>query len=185
MRAVRKVDVTYRDYHSEASRYSVQVARGGEPVPGIQPQRITDIQEEVMLWRDADHIHGWFVDNVQNGKDDGQEHFVHETQLRKLLAVCEQVLNNSHLVRKNVFKEADDYEINRRMDAKGEPPRGIKNVSVAYKLLPHRKGSWWASSQGEYGEAYLKDVEATRDWAECMLMDSKRGAPGKIFYSGG
>lgn len=183
MCAVRRVDVRQREYQRESDRYSVQVTLGGKPVANIKPERITSVQEEVMTWQNADHIHGWFVSNVQYGKDDGREYCVSKWELRKLLAVCEKVLNGSHLVREPEFKE-DDYDgIRQRMNASGKPSKVIKNVSVAQKLLPYRDG-YRDGYQRVYGEAYLKDVEATRDWAERMLIDSESDVPGAIYYSG-
>ena len=52
---------------------------------------------EVAYWRKANHIHRWFVDNVQNGIDDCGEYKVTKEQLIQLRDECNQVLNNSSL----------------------------------------------------------------------------------------
>jgi hypothetical protein len=44
--------------------------------------------EEVGYWRKANQIHEWFVQNVQDGKDDCQESYVSREQLEELLGVC-------------------------------------------------------------------------------------------------
>lgn len=49
---------------------------------------------EVGYWRKANHIHGWFVRNVQDGVDDCGEYEVTKEDLEKLLAECEFVLEN-------------------------------------------------------------------------------------------
>lgn len=48
---------------------------------------------DAMYWRKANAIHGWFVDNVQDGQDDCRPYYVHHSQLRDLLDVINQVLD--------------------------------------------------------------------------------------------
>lgn len=43
-------------------------------------------------WRKANAIHKWFVDNIQDGKDDCSEYYVSTDELKDLLSVCEQVI---------------------------------------------------------------------------------------------
>lgn len=47
---------------------------------------------EVGYWRKANAIHGWFVENVQNGVDECEKHDVTLEQLRDLLGLCETLL---------------------------------------------------------------------------------------------
>lgn len=54
----------------------------------------TSVEIELGYWRKANHIHKWFVDNVQNGVDNCGEYFVRKADLEMLLTVCEQVLKN-------------------------------------------------------------------------------------------
>ena len=42
----------------------------------------------VGYWRKANHIHKWFVDNVQNYMDDCEEYFVSKEELKKLRETC-------------------------------------------------------------------------------------------------
>lgn len=43
-------------------------------------------------WRKANAIHGWFVNNVQDGEDECKEHYVSLEQLRELRDLCAAVL---------------------------------------------------------------------------------------------
>lgn len=52
------------------------------------------IEFEVGYWRKSNHIHAWFVDNVQDGVDECQNSYVSRDELRKLLDVCKDVLKN-------------------------------------------------------------------------------------------
>lgn len=53
---------------------------------------VTTITSEVGYWRKANHIHKWFVDNVQDGEDDCEEYSVDPDKLRSLLDICKHIL---------------------------------------------------------------------------------------------
>jgi len=82
------------EYIREEKRDEVIVTQGGKPHPTIKLDKIKEIVEEVGYWRKANHIHRWFVDNVQNGQDDCRSYEVNYEQLRDLLNVCEDVLDD-------------------------------------------------------------------------------------------
>lgn len=46
-------------------------------------------------WRKANQIHGWFVQNVQNGEDDCKEYYVPRESLEELKATCLEVLEDN------------------------------------------------------------------------------------------
>ena len=79
------------EYIREEKRDEVVVMQGGKPHPTIDPKKIKKI---VGYWRKANHIHKWFVDNVQNGQDDCRQYDVDYDQLRDLLNLCEEVLKD-------------------------------------------------------------------------------------------
>jgi hypothetical protein len=56
---------------------------------GMKPKSVT---EEVAYWRKANHIHNWFVKNVQNGVDDCGTYDVSTDNLLELIKLCESVL---------------------------------------------------------------------------------------------
>lgn len=56
-----------------------------------------EVQFEVGYWRKANHIHKWFVDNVQEGKDDCEYYYVSKDDVAKLLETCRAVLNDRTL----------------------------------------------------------------------------------------
>ena len=58
---------------------------------GMEPK---EVSFSAMYWRKANHIHAWFVDNVQDGEDDCQPYDVSIEQLRELLALCKQALED-------------------------------------------------------------------------------------------
>lgn len=48
----------------------------------------------VAYWRKANHIHKWFVANVQNGTDDCGQYSVEREQLKALRDLCQEVLDH-------------------------------------------------------------------------------------------
>ena len=59
--------------------------------PAMRPRQVIF---EAMYWRKANAIHGWFVDNVQDGQDDCKEYYVSVEQLRELVQTCLQVVED-------------------------------------------------------------------------------------------
>ena len=84
MYANRRIYTKQWEHQSDDEKYTVEVVRGGKPVAGIQLGRISHVEEEVMYWRKANHIHAWFVKNVQDGIDNCAEYYVSPDNLREL-----------------------------------------------------------------------------------------------------
>ena len=53
---------------------------------------IKEITANIGYWRKANAIHGWFVQEVQDGEDDCKEYYVDKEKLQELKTLCEQVL---------------------------------------------------------------------------------------------
>lgn len=117
-------------------------------------------------WRKANHIHKWFVDNVQDGKDECQREYVSREDLKKLRDVCKLVADASELV---------DGEITNgyTLSADGgrnpivEQGKVIANPAVAQELLPTTSGFFFGGT--DYDEWYLRDVEHTIKVCEAAL----------------
>jgi len=77
-----------------SERYTVTVAKGGEALPHVKPERIKYVEEEIGYWRKANAIHKWFVDNTQQGIDECQESYVDENDIRTLQQACRDVLED-------------------------------------------------------------------------------------------
>ncbi len=75
----------------------------GEKKININPKKISYILEDAAYWRKANHIHQWFVDNVQNSDDDCGEYEVSIAQLKELVALCEEVVAKND----DAFSEAN------------------------------------------------------------------------------
>jgi len=55
---------------------------------------MTEVKVGVATWRKANQIHGWFVQNIQNGEDDCRQYDVERTQLAELASLCQTVLDD-------------------------------------------------------------------------------------------
>jgi len=77
----------------ELTKITIEGGRG----TSIKPERITYIEEELAYWRKANHIHHWFVENVQDGEDDCRLYCVTLENLINLVETCEKVLINNDL----------------------------------------------------------------------------------------
>lgn len=79
--------------HNGHDNYKVEITKAGQKT-NIRPERICYITEEIGYWRKANHIHNWFVKNVQNGNDDCGSYYVSRVKLEELRKLCDDVLSN-------------------------------------------------------------------------------------------
>ena len=84
------------NYEHRNVKVNLKITAEGKPIK-INPKRIVNIEEQVGYWRKANHIHAWFVQNVQNGEDDCKEYYVEEETLVELLEICRKIKKNHKL----------------------------------------------------------------------------------------
>jgi hypothetical protein len=180
MYAGRRIYVQEWNIQSDDERYTVEIARGGKPILGFNSDRITYVEEEVMYWRKANHIHAWFVDNLQDGVDDCELYHIPWQKLLDLFDRCKRVVEASRLVDGLVRTQTAFDKEHPDRKAKRVPGKVIEDATVAKALLPTRRGCFFGSD--EYDEQYLYEVRKTQDWAERMLKDHDAGVPGDMHY---
>lgn len=98
----------------------------------LNTNKVDEIREEVAYWRKDNHIHRWFVENVQEGKDECQDGECTLDQLKELRNVCKQIL---------------------RCKTKK------KKLELAKDLLPTQTGFFFGST--EYDESYFEALDRT------------------------
>jgi hypothetical protein len=126
-------------------------------------RRGTKEVEEIAYWRKANHIHQWFVENIQGGEDDCREYRVSRGQLQTLLETVNTVLQASVLI---PGKVTNGYSISMAGSSYVETPiledgKRIADPSVAQALLPTQEGFFFGGT--DYDEYYYADLEHTRD----------------------
>ena len=87
----------------------------------------------IWTWRKANQIHKWFVDNVQEGNDNCQRHWVPESKLEELLEIINEIL-----------------EIEDPIDRKAK----------AFHTLPTESGFFFGSE--DYDDWYFEQLEDTK-----------------------
>lgn len=102
---------------------------------------------KVLQWRKANHIHNWFVDNVQDGEDNCKDHYVSREKLEELLSTLGEVLD-IHYDRHN-----------------GDPDITVED------LLPTAEGFFFGGT--EYDDYYWSEVERTYEEVNALLNNEK------------
>lgn len=118
---------------------------------------------EIITWRKENHIHAWFVHNVQNNVDQCEDAVVTKEQLIKFVGICEQLLASIELTPGDV----DAGKIMRAGSHEWEQLYDIGHVltpgsqELAEQLMPTQVGFFFGSTQ--YNEWYWKSLnEALR-----------------------
>jgi len=146
--------------------HEVSVKLNGEPHPGIDPSKVSYIQEDVGSWRKANHIHAWFVDNCQKGVDECQESYVDLEKIKELLGICIEIRNNCPLVKgkvENGYSFGKDGEkIFNYVD--GEL---MTNPEFAEDRLPTQSGFFFGGTG--YDQWYMQDILDTIKMFEAEL----------------
>ena len=97
--------LTAKRYYSDASwreqepggkdfNQLLEVVDGKKIVDPTSSFRYMNVSIDVGQWRKANHIHAWFVDNVQSGEDNCGTYDVSREDLEQLLKLCKEVLKD-------------------------------------------------------------------------------------------
>ena len=107
----------------------------------------------IITWRKANQIHKWFVDNVQEGNDNCERHYVSRENLETLLEHISTILNCSDPLNRN---------------------------QVAKELLPTDiEGCFFGSE--EYDDWYFENLEETKKVLDKVLVYEKTAEDGHHF----
>jgi hypothetical protein len=151
----------------------VIVKKGGKVVKEIQPDRVSSIEEQVAYWRKENHIHAWFVNNVQDGEDDCREHYVSREQLKELVDTCEKVLASLDNSPKKKVKVKVGWQGGKELY---EDIDVYVNTELAEELLPTQAGFFFGGT--EYDEWYVKGLENTLNQITPLLSEEE----GDFYY---
>lgn len=152
-------------------RHTITITKGDKK---LDTSKIVYIIEEAGYWRKANAIHRWFVENVQEGRDDCKEYYVSHEKLKDLLDRVEKVLAASKMTKGKVV---NGYQYK---DGKEEPileeGEYIEDPTVAKDLLPTTEGFFFGSTN--YDQYYIEDLELTKKILEAALKDER----GEFYY---
>lgn len=116
-----------------------------------------NVSFEAGYWRKANAIHKWFVDNVQDGKDDCKTYYVDREQLRELRELCKKVLQTA-ILKKSKIHTATTWKDGKETK-EFEDGDVIKNAEEIAEILPASSGFFFGSTN--YDEYYLEQIKKT------------------------
>lgn len=137
----------------------------------VERFRFFTIFDELGYWKQANHIHAWFVKNVQGGTDNWSYYFVTKENLLELKEICEKVLalNPFTIQNHDLFSLIDSGVITKA------DYEGIK--AKLEELMPTQEGFLFGMTH--YNEEYFQEVKYTLEIAEEIL---KNGDFAKYVY---
>lgn len=135
-------------------------------IANINASKMKEVISEAGYWRKANHIHRWFVDNVQNGEDDCGTYTVSLEQLKELKRLCREVIKSSELV--PTGKTYPVYDVAKGKEVQ-EKEYKLKDSSVAEELLPTQSGFFFGGT--EFDKWYVEDLKATVKIVNACLKD--------------
>lgn len=172
----KKTYVKNWDFMKPEDLHTVSVLRNNEPVPYIQPHRVSYIVESVMYWRKANQIHRWFVENVQHGEDDCGEYHVEIEQLQSLVDDCKKVIESLENSKKGKKEAVVGWKGGEEIKEEIEV---YDNTDVADELLPTTSGFFFGST--EYDEWYMNDLKNTVKELSGVLQEDN--SKSSFYYS--
>jgi len=130
---------------------------------------------EIMYWRKANHIHGWF-DKKLNGIDNQKQHAISYDMLEDLLMDCirvkDSLIAGGTYLKDTVIERS--YNVDKsKWEDKVEPRPHFKNTTVAKQILPPTEGFFFGSD--DIDEWYLKDIEETIETLSTVLSTKEKG----------
>ena len=127
-----------------------------------------DLVKEVGYWRKANQVHKWMVDNVQNGVDNCDLYEVKKEDLKKLLWICESIVQNCKLTDGKVV---NGYTFEDGMKVPIiEDGKVMTNIDVAKNMLPTCSGFFFGGT--DYDEYYMGDIANTIEIINRVLKET-------------
>lgn len=120
----------------------------------IPVNRVESISCNVAYWRKFNALHNWFVNNIQDGKDDCGEYYIGRDTIQTIITLCETV---KEVIDKLPFKQSSEHEA--YFTKEKFTYKIYENTEKLEKLFPTTGGFFFGDT--EYDEYYLKKVERT------------------------
>lgn len=159
----KKTYVKQWEHNKPEEQFEVSVKLGGKPFKKIDSGRISYVTEELMYWRKANQIHGWFVHNTQEIVEE-VKYYVTKEDLDNLLDVCKQVLD---VMSKSKMKTV---QIRSGWSGGEEIYSDVETYDCEdeiRELLPPTEGFFYGSY--EIDEWYKNNIEETVEFLEREL----------------
>ena len=151
----KKTYVQNRSHQTPEKQHSVVVIKGGVLHPTIKPEKVTYITEEVMYWRKANQIHGWFCNN---GREiiDNVRYEVEREDLENLLLDCKKVLQILNTLPTKTTQVVGGWKDGKTFLVDVQV---YDNVDEVMEILSPTPGFFFGST--EIDDGYKNDIEET------------------------
>jgi hypothetical protein len=172
----KKTYVKQWSHRKDEDQFEVSVKRGGVTYPNIKPERVSYVIEELMYWRKANQIHGWFTQNTEELQAD-VKYYVTKTDLEVLLETCKkvlEVLEGSPKVTKQVvggWKDGAEYMVDVE----------VYDNNVVKDILPPTQGFFFGSDTID--DWYKEDIVNTIKFLEEELPNCEDGDDFEYYAS--
>ena len=161
----KKTYVKNWSHQTPEETHSVEVRKGGVLHPGIKPERVSYITEEIMYWRKSNQIHGWFCNNTEELVDNVR-YDVSRDHLEQLLSDCKKVLEILNTSTKSITQVAGGWKDGKEYMVDVEV---YDNVDEVMEILPPTQGFFFGSETIDGW--YKQDIENTIEVLTAELAD--------------
>ena len=164
----KKTYVKQWSHKKPEDQFEVSVKKGGVTYSNIKPERVSYIIEELMYWRKANQIHGWFCKNTEEIVADIR-YYVTKTDLEVLLETCKtvlRILEEAPKVTKQVFggwKDDEQYMVDIE----------VYDNDILKNILPPTDGFFFGSDVID--DYYKENIVDTIKFLEEELPNCKEG----------
>ena len=150
----KKTYVRQWAHRKPEDQFEVIVKKGGVTYPNIKSERISYVTEQIMYWRKANQIHGWFC---QNGDEITPEvsYRVSKTDLEVLMETCKTVLEVLNKAPKKTVQVVGGWKDGEQYMVDVE----VYDEDVIRDILPPTEGFFYGTY--EIDEWYKENIEET------------------------
>ena len=142
----KKIYIKNWEHTSKEYRSKLSLKIGGKK---IDTKKAKHVELEVAYWRNANMIHQWFIENVQEGVDNCAQYYVDYQQLVELYKICVGV--------KELFEQYGASEEFEKLAKEVLP-----NFFISVSILNY-----------EYAEEYMTDIESTIEQLKDLSKDEE------------
>lgn len=169
----KKTYVKQWSHNPKSEQFTVTVKKGTKKYDNIKPERVSYVTEQVGYWRKFNALHNWFVENVQDNRDDCQESYVDREKLEELLEILTEV--------KTIFENSPKKKVQVEVGwSNGE--KMYEDIEVSEdtdtldELFPTASGFFFGGT--EYDEYYIGQVNETIELLNNLLKEES----GEFYY---
>lgn len=167
------------EWSSNVERYNAVIKAAGLSAVADPNTPHANLSVTAAYWRKANAIHNWFVENVQDGRDECQRSYVTREQLRELQAACRKVLDAVELVPGKIHTGTSITKGEVKQHFEDGQVLNEAAIKVAEEVLPTTSGFFFGST--DYNEWYVEELRDTISQIDRVLENAPDSA--SLYYT--